>query len=146
MDQERAFKIPHREMLKEKEEKALQREAQKKEVATTAISGLWDQIAKEKSLMDKILNFVTHPFVLVGGLIATMFFLTRGKQDNPRLETQNADLFYQIKKLKKKNKKLKAKLELLSGNNDKEENQLSLRKTPLGLPQADSRPQTFYLD
>jgi cell division protein FtsB len=87
------------------------------------LSGLWGDIVKhsESSFFDKALNFLLHPFILLGALLATIYFVTKGKQENSdskELRQQNITLTDELKKLKKKNKKLKAKLEALSGDGD----------------------------
>jgi hypothetical protein len=97
-------------------------------------------VIKDRSLMGTVLRFLSHPFALLGGLIATVYFLTKGKYGNSfsenELRQQNISLLAELKALKKKHKKLKAKLELLSGQDDQERRQIIDRKKALSLPPA----------
>jgi hypothetical protein len=108
-----------------------------------SLSPLWDQIVNHKSLSEKIMSFLLNPFILIGGLIVALYFLTRGKLGN--VESRKNDLLLaELKKLKKTNKKLQTQLDLLSGNEERT-SQLHSRKI-LKPPTQRKETRTIYLD
>lgn len=116
---------------------------------TSSISALADDISNHKSFTDKILNIILHPFVLIAGLIATIHFLTRDNQSISsfsHVRDQNSELLGELKKLKKKNKKLQRKLHLLAGGIDLESDEEPLDKIRLKSPAHNRSSQIFYMD
>lgn len=95
------------------------------------------------SFWDETLKILGNPFVLLGGLLASVFFLTKGKLGILDGHSEKDEL---IRKLRKKNKKLKAEIKALTARSDNETIQLPDSKIPLRLPSPERKPHTFYLD
>ena len=66
------------------------------------------QIAGDNELLKSAITMVTHPIVLIGGLIALMFWLFNGKEKKEKVE-----------KLEKENQQMKEELKGLSDEFDK---------------------------
>jgi hypothetical protein len=84
-----------------------------------APSGFAEELSKYPSLMDGLLKFICHPFILLGGIVVAIYFFYKAGQsrsidsENAKLLDTNKELLTEVRALRKENKTLKDKLGLL---------------------------------
>lgn len=89
-----------------------------------APSGFAEELSKYPSLMDSLLKFICHPFILLGGIVAAIYFFYKAGQsrsidsENAKLVDMNKELHAEVKALRKENKNLKDQLGLLPGDDE----------------------------
>ena len=89
-----------------------------------APSGFAEELSKYPSLMDGLLKFICHPFILLGGIVVAIYFFYKARQsrsidsDNAKVLDTNKELHAEVKALRKENKNLKDQLGLLPGDDE----------------------------
>jgi cell division protein FtsB len=89
-----------------------------------APSGFVEELSKYPSLMDSLLKLICHPFILLGGIVAAIYFFYKAGQsksndsENAKLVDMNKELHAEVKALRKENKNLKDQLALLPGDDE----------------------------
>lgn len=129
------------------------RQPDTKPVQKTQPSGMLTTVNTFETVMNQAGKFLAHPIVLIVGLIATIFLVTRTKNQNSNdLVAENAELKDQIRTLqsdltemKRKVKKLKAREEEFGYENDSRGYSIEHKKAPLQLLPAERKKRTLYL-
>jgi hypothetical protein len=89
-----------------------------------APSGFTEELSKYPSFMDGLLKFLCNPFILLGGIVAAIYFFYKAGQsrsidsENTKLRDMNKELLSEVKALRKENKNLKDQLGLLPENEE----------------------------
>lgn len=107
-----------------------------------APSGVSEELSKYPSLMDGLLKFLCHPFILLGGIMVAIYFFYKARQsridsENLKLRDMNKDLLSEVRALRKENKNLKDQLGLLPDEEDeypvRERRMLATGKKKIGV-------------
>jgi cell division protein FtsB len=86
-------------------------------------TGFADELSKYPSVMDGILKFIFHPFILLGGIAVAIYFFYRARQSGSLGSAAenidlNKELRAEIKALRKENKRLNNQLSLLQSDDE----------------------------
>jgi hypothetical protein len=89
-----------------------------------APSGFAEELSKYPSIMDGLLKFICHPFILLGGIALAIYFFYKAGQsrsidsESAKLLDTNRELLTEVKALRKENKNLKDQLGLLPSDDE----------------------------